>query len=267
MKRKWLLLLTLVLSMVMSMSFTAFAGVWKTGAEPNQNRWWYDNEDGTFASGGWQWIDGNQDGTEECYYFDGEGWMVSGGTTPDGYEVNEAGAWIQNGVVQTRTVAQPVQSVAGDGTTLIVYFSRTGTTRQAAAQIQQLTGGDMVELQVMEPYNGTYQETLNRAERELSANARPVLATSISNMENYDTVFVGYPIWHGDAPMAIDTFLESYDFTEKTIVPFCTSGSSGIGSSLRTIRSLCPNSTVLQGIRVGSISEIEPWLTQLGLLP
>lgn len=267
MKRKWLLLLTLLMSMVMSMSFTAFAGVWKTGTEPNQNRWWYDNEDGTFASGGWQWIDGNQDGTEECYYFDGEGWMVSGGTTPDGYEVNEDGAWIQNSVVQTRTVAQPVQSVAGDGTTLIVYFSRTGTTRQAAAQIQQLTGGDMVELQVMEPYNGTYQETLNRAERELSANARPALATSISNMENYDTVFVGYPIWHGDAPMAIDTFLESYDFTEKTIVPFCTSGSSGIGSSLRTIRSLCPNSTVLQGIRVGSISEIEPWLTQLGLLP
>lgn len=264
MKRKWLLLLTLVMGMVMSMSFTALAAVWKTGAELNQSRWWYDNEDGTYARGGWQWIDGNQDGTAECYYFDGEGWMAAGGTTPDGYEVNADGAWIQNGVVQTKAVNQPV---TGNSGTLIVYFSRTGTTRQAATQIHQLTGGDLVELEVTEPYNGSYQETLNRAERELSANARPALATSISNMEHYDTVFVGYPIWYGDAPMAIDTFLESYDFTGKTIVPFCTSGSSGIESSLRTIRSLCPSATVLQGIRIGSTSEIEPWLTQLGVLP
>ena len=83
MKRKWLLFLTVVMSLLMS--FTAFAGVWKNGAEPNQARWWYDNEDGTYASNGWQWIDGNQDGTAECYYFDSDGWMASDGTTPDGY--------------------------------------------------------------------------------------------------------------------------------------------------------------------------------------
>ena len=69
MKRAWLLLLTLLISMTMSV--TAFAGVWKTGEGANQNRWWYDNEDGTYVQNGWQWLDGNQDGIAECYYFDG----------------------------------------------------------------------------------------------------------------------------------------------------------------------------------------------------
>jgi len=242
MKRAWLLLLTLLISMTMSV--TAFAGVWKTGEGANQNRWWYDNEDGTYVQNGWQWLDGNQDGIAECYYFDG---------------VNENGAWISASGVETRAVQNtPAENV------LIVYFTRTGTTEQAAQQIQQLTGGRLVELEAETRYSGSYETTLDRAKRELNSNARPALITRIEQMETYDTIFVGYPIWHGDAPMVIDTFLESYDFTGKTIVPFCTSGGSGIGTSMQTIRGLCPDSTVLQGSRIGNTSEIQTWLNQLG---
>ena len=79
------------------MAMPAFAGAWKTGTGSNQNMWWYDNEDGTYAAGGWQWNDGNQDGTAECYYFDSQGWMAAGTETPDGYQVNEDGAWTENG--------------------------------------------------------------------------------------------------------------------------------------------------------------------------
>lgn len=265
MKRIWLLLLTLLMSMTMSV--TAFAGVWKTGEGANQNRWWYDNEDGTYAQNGWQWLDGNQDGIAECYYFDSTGWLLSDITTPDGYHVNEDGAWISAGGVETRAVqntpASPKTTAKGERV-LIVYFTRTGTTEQAAQQIQQLTGGRLVELEPEAPYRDSYEITIGRAERELKSNARPALVTRIEQMETYDTVFVGYPIWHGDAPMVIDTFLDSYDFTGKTIVPFCTSGGSGIGTSMQTIRGLCPNSTVLQGIRVGSAGRLQTWLEQLG---
>lgn len=101
MKLKKMLLAATVLSM--AMSGTAFAGTWRTGAEPNQNRWWYDNGNGTFANNGWQWIDGNNDGIAECYYFDADGWMLANTTTSDGYQVNENGAWVENNVIQTKT--------------------------------------------------------------------------------------------------------------------------------------------------------------------
>ena len=81
---------------------TAFAGEWRTGAAPNEGRWWYANEDGTYAENGWYWLDGNQDSIEECYYFDSQGWMLSDTMTPDGYTVNADGAWTQNQRVQVR---------------------------------------------------------------------------------------------------------------------------------------------------------------------
>lgn len=265
MKRTWLLLLTLIMSMMMS--FTAFAGVWKTGAGLNQNQWWYDNENGSYAQNGWQWLDGNQDGTAECYYFDNNGWMLADTMTPDGYQVNENGAWFTASGVETKAVqnmsAETAITAKGENV-LIVYFSRTGTTEGVARQIQQLTGGRLVELKAEEPYSNSYNATVERAERELNSNARPAVATRIEQMETYDTVFVGYPIWLGNAPMVISTFLESYDFTGKAIVPFCTSGGSGISTSIQTIRDLCPGASVLQGIGSENTSEIQTWLEQLG---
>lgn len=87
------------------MSSAAFAGTWKAGADANQGKWWYDNGDGTYAANGWQWIDDNGDGVAECYYFDADGWMYADTTTPDGYQVNASGAWMENGEVKTSVAA------------------------------------------------------------------------------------------------------------------------------------------------------------------
>lgn len=188
MKKKVMFLMIMVMSILMSM--TAFAGVWRTGASPNENRWWYDNEDGTWAEGGWQWIDGNQDGTAECYYFDSEGWMAADTMTPDGYQVNGDGAWVENGLVMTQAVSLTASSThTEEGGSLVVYFSR------------------------------------------------PVL-----------------------------TFLEAYDWSGKTVVPFCTSGGSGISASLGEIRESCSGADVEEGRRVNDTSSIEPWLRSLGLI-
>lgn len=84
-------------------TMTAFAGEWRTGAAPDENRWWYENDDGSFLSNGWFWLDGNRDGIEECYAFDENGWMYADTTTPDGCTVNQNGAWTVQGTVQTQT--------------------------------------------------------------------------------------------------------------------------------------------------------------------
>ena len=86
----------------LSAAFPAMAGNWKTGTGANAARWWYDNGDNTWAANGWRWIDGNQDGISECYYFGADGWLLTSTTTPDGYVVNADGAWTVNGIVQTR---------------------------------------------------------------------------------------------------------------------------------------------------------------------
>lgn len=178
--------------------------------------------------------------------------------------VDENGAWTENGVVQTRT-ERLQDPETGDGSSLVVYFSRTGTTRRAAQEIGRLTGAPLVELEAAEPYPDSYEATLSRARRELNAGARPALAGEIENWESYDTVYVGYPIWCGTAPMPVFTFLETYDFSEKTVIPFCTSGSSGIGMSQSDIEAACPEAAVLQGIRANDVQAIEPWLEQLGV--
>lgn len=262
-KLKFLVMLVMIMSMVFGM--TAFAASWKTGAEPNQNRWWYDYEDGTYAKDGWQWLDGNQDGIAECYYFDSEGWMAADTTTPDGYQVNENGAWVENGMIMTQTVQVPENVQTADNQ-LIVYFSRTGTTERAAQKIHELTGAAMVEIEAVDAYPSSYQSTLSRAEQELDRHARPEISTVVENMEQYEVVYVGYPIWYGTAPMPVFTFLESYDLSGKTIVPFCTSGSSGVSASIQDIRESCPASTVTEGRRVNDVNGIESWLSDLGLI-
>ena len=94
----------------LSVAFPAMAGSWKNGAGDNATRWWYDNGDNTWAANGWRWIDGNQDGVSECYYFDAEGWLLTSTTTPDGYNVNADGAWTVNGIAQIRQTAASNES-------------------------------------------------------------------------------------------------------------------------------------------------------------
>lgn len=100
----------------LSAAFPAMAGSWKNGAGDNAARWWYDNGDNTWAANGWRWIDGNQDGVSECYYFDAEGWLLTATTTPDGYNVNADGAWTVNGIVRAARPRLPMNSITKAGT-------------------------------------------------------------------------------------------------------------------------------------------------------
>lgn len=265
-QKKWFFMVLISFCMTLFWGMTVFAAGWKKGAGENQNRWWYDYENGTYARDGWEWLDGNQDGVAECYYFDSEGWMAAGTITPDGYEVDENGAWIEQGRVMTKMV--PVQRVSETqgSNQLIVYFSRTGTTERAAEKIRELTGADLVKLETVESYPTSYEQVLTKAQSEKAVQARPAIRTSIEHMEQYDTIYVGYPIWYGTAPMPVFTFLESYDLSGKTIVPFCTSGSSGISESIRDIRRSCLNSTVTEGRRVNDTGIISGWLSGIGVI-
>jgi len=165
---------------------------------------------------------------------------------------------------------------------LIAYYSRkgnnyvggsivnlpVGNTEVAAKMIQKLTGGDLFKIDTVKKYPSDYNETTEVAKKELRQNARPELSARVDNMEDYDLVYLGYPSWWGTMPMAVFTFLEAYDFSGKTIVPFCTNEGSGMGQSESDIRKLCPDARVLKGlpIRGGRVQEAEndiaDWLTQ-----
>lgn len=134
-----------------------------------------------------------------------------------------------------------------------------GNTKVVAKKIQELTGSDLFEIDTISPYPEDYIETTNIAKTELKDNARPELTGTIPDMDSYDVIYLGYPNWWGTMPMVVYTFLESYDFSGKTIIPFCTHEGSGMGHSERDIRKLCPNTIVLSGlpIRGGSVKSVD----------
>lgn len=158
-----------------------------------------------------------------------------------------------------------------DDNTLVVYFSGTGTTKPLAEYTADIMSADLYEIVPELPYTQedlTYY-TNGRADREQNdPSARPAISGSVANMEQYDVVFLAYPIWHGQAPKIISTFLESYDFSGKTIVPFCTSHSSGIGSSDTNLHALASNANWLSGRRFAagtSKDTMEEWINGLDL--
>ncbi|MDE7193070.1 MAG: flavodoxin [Oscillospiraceae bacterium] len=150
--------------------------------------------------------------------------------------------------------------------TLVVYFSCTNTTKTLAEYAADILGADIYEIVPAEPYTAAdlAYYTNGRADREQNdPSVRPAISGGVDNMSEYDTIILGYPIWHGQAPRIISTFLESYDFSGKTIVPFCTSHSSGIGSSADDLHSLC-SAEWKDGKRFDggtSRNEIENWLS------
>ena len=154
---------------------------------------------------------------------------------------------------------------------LIAYFSWSGNTEQVAQIIQQETGGDLFEIAPATAYTDDYNELLDIAQQEQSDNARPELAGQVENWEQYDTIFVGYPNWWSDAPMAVYTFLESYDWSGKTLIPFNTSASGGFGKSLSGLEESAAGASILDGIffterTLGDAqSEVTTWLDGLGL--
>ena len=162
--------------------------------------------------------------------------------------------------------AQTETSAAG-GKNLVVYFSVTGNTKALAETIAETTGAEIVELSPQEPYTS---EDINYSNDNCRANleqnddsARPAIANKIENIDDYDTIYLGYPIWWGTMPKIINTFLETYDLSGKTIMPFCTSGGSGIETSVSTIKSTCPGADVKEGFRGSSSAtaeQIETWI-------
>lgn len=155
------------------------------------------------------------------------------------------------------------QTTDTDSQVLIAYFSKTGNTEEVANQIQSLTDGTLVEIQPVNAYPESYQETVDIAQKELDENARPEIQEIDVDFNDYDTIFLGYPIWWHDAPMVIYTFLENYDLEGKTIIPFCTSGGSDIEESMEGIREAANGAKVLDGYTANNIDDIANWLESL----
>ena len=178
---------------------------------------------------------------------------------------------------------QPTAST--DKKILVVYFSRTGeeynvgriskgNTAIVADFIAQKVGADTFEIKAATPYPDGYEECTAVAKRELEANARPKFAANVSNLAQYDTVFIGFPIWWGSVPRVLMTFLEANDFSGKTIIPFCTHGGSGLAGTEREIAEACPNATLRDGLAIVGKQcqdspaevqkDVDAWLKNLG---
>ena len=171
--------------------------------------------------------------------------------------------------------------------TLVVCFSRAGenwevgvvekgNTMIAAEYIAQQTGADLFVIEPEKPYPENYMETVNIASEEKSAKASPAIKNTCENWEAYTDIIMGYPIWHGDLPMIMYTFMESYDFTGKTVYPFDTHGGSGLSGTVESIRNTAKGAEVMKGLALSGKSvqnefdsqkgAIDQWLKDSGLI-
>ncbi len=173
---------------------------------------------------------------------------------------------------QSQTEPEPNPEPEAGTDVLVAYFSATGNTENIAGHLAAILDADIYEIIPEVPYTDAdldYRNSDCRANQEQSdPAARPVITGSVENMDDYEVIFLGYPIWWGDAPKIISTFLESYDFEGKTIVPFCTSGSSSIGSSADGLEALAGGAAWLDGQRFsGSASRetVQQWVDSLRL--
>ena len=154
------------------------------------------------------------------------------------------------------------------GNVLIAYFSWGGNTQGIAEEIQAQTGADLFEIQMVEPYSTDYNTVLEQAQQDQNAQARPELSTHVEDMEQYDTILLGYPNWWASIPMPVASFLEEYDFTGKTIVPFCSHGGGRFGQSLTAITKLVPEAVLGEGLAIsysggsGMPDDVAAWLKQ-----
>lgn len=167
---------------------------------------------------------------------------------------------------------QSVNEPEKDSQVLVVYFSATGTTKGVAEKIAQGLNADLFEIVPEQPYSDEdldYGNDESRTTIEMNDDsARPAIADPIENIDQYDTIYLGYPIWWGQAPKIMDTFVESYDLNGKTIIPFCTSGSSGIGSSATDLENLSNGALWKEGKRFSGNEpqeEIMEWVGTISL--
>ena len=192
-----------------------------------------------------------------------------------------SGATQKSGEEQTEQ-----QTVEAGGKILVAYFSRAGenynvgtvsegNTAKLAKEIATQTGGDLFEISPVNTYPESYDEMLTVATQERTNDVRPEIRNPVENFEQYDIIFIGYPIWWGDLPMILHTFMESYDFTGKTVIPFNTHEGSGQSGTQRTINEKLSDATVLQGLAMrgstaqeltcdGTDATVKNWLDGLG---
>ena len=189
--------------------------------------------------------------------------------------------------------AEAEQSAVSDGNILIAYFSVPetdgvdtvagasrvvvdgevlGNNQYIAQLIQQETGGELFRIETVQEYPGSHDPLLEFAYNEKADDARPELSTHIENLESYDTIFLGYPNWNADLPMPLYTFLEEYDFSGKTIIPFTTHGGSGFSGTISTISELQPDAFVIEdGLSISrnsvpdAQSDVADWIEGLNL--
>jgi flavodoxin len=187
--------------------------------------------------------------------------------------------------VQTTTTSTSNGSGSGS-TVLLAYFSRpgenyyyggrtnltVGSTEVLAGMISQLIGCDVYRIEPVDPYSDNYDETVARNVREQNANARPAIANPLASIMPYDTVLLGSPIWNVRAPMIMSTFVEGFDFSGKTVIPFTTYAVSGLGTTVRDYTALCPGATIGEGLAVrgeevrDAGAAVEAWLRRITLL-
>ena len=187
---------------------------------------------------------------------------------------------------ETQTSNSTNVQTEGNSHMLVAYFSlageqygvgviEEGNTSIIAHMIAEQTGADLFEIEAVTPYPTSQSELLEVSQQEMADNARPEIVGTVDNMEDYDTIFIGYPNWWGDMPMIVYNFLESYDLSDKTIVPFCTHGGSGLSNTESTIADITGGTmkdgfaipgTTAQNDRDTARSEVTEWLKEGGFV-
>ncbi len=197
----------------------------------------------------------------------------------EGQAVNDANQTIQaessEETENTNNTEEAEQTVTTerseeDGGTLVVYFSVTGNTKSVAEKIAEITGADIYEIKAAQEYTDddiNYNDSDSRTSKEQNdSSARPEIGSEEISLDGYSTIYIGYPIWWGEEPRIMDTFVESYNFDGITVIPFCTSGSSGIGKSGQNLADNAGSGNWLEGKRFGgnaSDDEIKAWIEGL----
>ena len=192
-------------------------------------------------------------------------------TEPAKEPVQQASEQPQTAEPAVEATAEPTdEPAAPHAETLVVVFSATGTTKGVAEKIAKVTGADLYEIIPAEPYTDAdlnWNDRNSRSTKEQNdKNARPAIGSETIDLTGYTTIFIGFPIWWGEEPRIMDTFAESYDFTGITLIPFCTSGGSGIGRSGPNMEALAKSGTWLNGTRhKANVSEadLQAWISGL----
>ena len=182
---------------------------------------------------------------------------------------NEAASNTNDEIVED-TSSETTESSEEDGGTLVIYFSATGTTKGVAEKIAGITGADTYEIKAAQEYTDAdlnWNDSSSRSTKEQNdSSARPEIGSDAVSLDGYTTIYIGYPIWWGEEPRIMDTFVESHSFDGITMIPFCTSSSSGIGRSGQNLADNAGTGTWLDGKRFGagaSEDEIRSWIEGL----